>query len=347
MMTFPHKPWLAFFVSSLLSLSACSSGGGDNSTTQPQTKTHNITTVSGPNGSIAPDTLSVSNGESAIFTLFPDKGYAIESVTGCSGTLSGTIYTTGTITNSCTVSASFIPESYSITTTSSTGGTINPVSQAVAYGDVINFEVSPDSGYSITSISGCNGTLSDTTYTTAPATTSCMVSATFAQGTPLPLYNVTVSAEPTVGGSVSGGGSYSDGIPVTVSAISEPGFSFTNWTEDGVSISISPHYNFTTTTERQLVANFAVDVYTVSTTVSVGGSITPTDRAMGYGESTTFTLVPNDGYSIQSITGCNGTLAGNTYTTGAITGDCEVTVIFARFPLLKFNEGLLDQSSLG
>ena len=32
------------------------------------------------------------------------------------------------------------------------------------------------------------------------------------------------------------------------------------------------------------------------------------------------------------VTGCGGTLAGDTYTTGAITGDCTVTASFALNP---------------
>src|SRR5438034_818013 len=35
------------------------------------------------------------------------------------------------------------------------------------------------------------------------------------------------------------------------------------------------------------------------------------------------------GYHIASVTGCSGSLVGNTYTTGAITADCTVTASFA------------------
>ncbi len=41
------------------------------------------------------------------------------------------------------------------------------------------------------------------------------------------------------------------------------------------------------------------------------------------------------GHSIDSVSGCNGSLSGNTYTTGAITADCTVTASFQKnfYPL--------------
>jgi uncharacterized repeat protein (TIGR01451 family) len=46
------------------------------------------------------------------------------------------------------------------------------------------------------------------------------------------------------------------------------------------------------------------------------------------GETTQFTITPDNGYQIQSVSGCNGNLVGNTYTTGPIMGDCAVTAFF-------------------
>ncbi|MEJ2404988.1 MAG: hypothetical protein P8171_11975, partial [Candidatus Thiodiazotropha sp.] len=44
----------------------------------------------------------------ATLTLTPDSGYAIDSVSGCGGSLSGSTYTTGSITADCAVNARFI-----------------------------------------------------------------------------------------------------------------------------------------------------------------------------------------------------------------------------------------------
>jgi hypothetical protein len=70
--------------------------------------------------------------------------------------------------------------------------------------------------------------------------------------------------------------------------------------------------------------------YTVTGVVSGGGgSVTPGSQSVDYGNDTTLTITPETGYSISSVTGCNGSLAGTTYTTGSIMADCTVTATFA------------------
>ena len=70
--------------------------------------THTVTPLNGANGSIVPSTpQSVIDGETTTFTVTPDNGFEINSVTGCGGSLSGNSYTTGPITADCTVITSF------------------------------------------------------------------------------------------------------------------------------------------------------------------------------------------------------------------------------------------------
>ncbi|MFI4969857.1 MAG: hypothetical protein ACHP7D_06605 [Lysobacterales bacterium] len=70
---------------------------------------HTVTPQAGPNGSIAPSTpQQVNDGATTSFTLTPDVGFAIDTVTGCGGSLVGNFYTTAPITADCTVDASFI-----------------------------------------------------------------------------------------------------------------------------------------------------------------------------------------------------------------------------------------------
>jgi uncharacterized repeat protein (TIGR01451 family) len=77
---------------------SCSGGG----------VTHTVTPVAGAGGSIVPSTPQIVNdGDSTTFTVTPDSGFTIDSVTGCGGSLTGTTYTTGPITADCTVNASF------------------------------------------------------------------------------------------------------------------------------------------------------------------------------------------------------------------------------------------------
>ena len=72
--------------------------------------------------------------------------------------------------------------------------------------------------------------------------------------------------------------------------------------------------------------------YAVTPSVSgSGGAISPAAVVpVQPGETTSFTLTPNSGYSVSAVTGtCGGTLSGTTYTTNAITANCTVIATFA------------------
>lgn len=67
----------------------------------------------------------------------------------------------------------------------------------------------------------------------------------------------------------------------------------------------------------------------VSATAGAGGAISPASRTVANAQTTTFTVSTNTGYSISSVSGCGGSLSGNTYTTGAVTSACTVNASFS------------------
>jgi len=69
--------------------------------------------------------------------------------------------------------------------------------------------------------------------------------------------------------------------------------------------------------------------YLVTTSVSAHGTISPVSALVSSGSATTFTITPDPGYHVWVASGCLGGISGNTYTTGAITSNCTVAVIFA------------------
>jgi hypothetical protein len=81
------------------------------------------------------------------------------------------------------------------------------------------------------------------------------------------------------------------------------------------------------------VATFAIDTYTVTPSAGANGSIDPsTPQTVNYGLTTSFTVTPETGYHVASVSGCGGTWTGtNPYTTGPITADCTVTATFAPY----------------
>lgn len=73
----------------------------------PGVITHTVTAATEANGSISPANATVNKGATATFTVTPASGFAIDTVTGCAGTLTNSTYTTGAITENCTITANF------------------------------------------------------------------------------------------------------------------------------------------------------------------------------------------------------------------------------------------------
>jgi hypothetical protein len=69
-------------------------------------------------------------------------------------------------------------------------------------------------------------------------------------------YTITVSASPSAGGTVKGGGTFSSGSSQTVTASANSGYTFTNWTENGSVVSSAASYTFTLSSNLILQANF-------------------------------------------------------------------------------------------
>ena len=97
------------------------------------------------------------------------------------------------------------------------------------------------------------------------------------------------------------------------------------------------------TADCTVSATFAIVTHTVTPDAGDGseGTIEPsTPQTVDDGDTTSFTITPNSPpYSIGSVTGCDGSLDGNVYTTGAITTDCTVSVTFVDGSDVIFEDG--------
>jgi hypothetical protein len=79
-----------------------------------------VTVVVGPNGALSPaGNQTVPFGAIAAFTVIPDPRYGIDTVEGCGGVLSGDQFITAPVTAPCTVTASFVIDTYTV------GGTVS------------------------------------------------------------------------------------------------------------------------------------------------------------------------------------------------------------------------------
>lgn len=81
-------------------------------------------------------------------------------------------------------------------------------------------------------------------------------------------------------------------------------------------------------TQSVTLQGVAPTSYTVTATAAAGGSIAPASQAVYSGYQLALAVTPGNGYLVQAVTGCGGTLSGNVYTTAAITGNCAVSASF-------------------
>ncbi|MFT7687220.1 MAG: hypothetical protein ACI9FB_002572 [Candidatus Azotimanducaceae bacterium] len=66
-----------------------------------------LTSAGSGGGSVSPSSVVVDESQTAQFTLTPNSGFAVESTSGCQGTLSNNTFTTEAITSACTLAVSF------------------------------------------------------------------------------------------------------------------------------------------------------------------------------------------------------------------------------------------------
>ena len=79
---------------------------------------------------------------------------------------------------------------------------------------------------------------------------------------------ITVSANPANGGTVTGTGTYDPGTQCTLTATANEGYTFTNWTKNGVVISTNATYSFTVSNAAAYVANFTLNSYMITATAN-------------------------------------------------------------------------------
>ena len=124
---------------------------------------------------------TVSSKGTKSFTVTASEGYTVSDTVGGTcpvGSWSGSVYTTGSITQSCTVSFSAPVNTYTVTLS---GSGITPSGDhTVTHGSTQSFTVDSGVGYGLGTIGGTcpSGSWVHATYTTGAITSSCSVTFT-------------------------------------------------------------------------------------------------------------------------------------------------------------------------
>ena len=273
-----------------------------------------------------------NHGENCTLTANPAYGYHFLNWEYNGDEVSDSTTYTFSVIDSGLYVANFERNNYLVTATADPveGGTVTGAG-TYAYGDTCTLVATANTGYTFLA-----WMLYGDEYDTNPTITFEVVDSLAYQAVfELNSYDIAASANPTIGGTVTGDTTYYHGATCTLTATEAEGYTFVNWTENNQEVSTSLVYSFTVTGPRTLVANFSLNSYPVTATAvpEEGGTITGAG-SYNHGETCTLTATANTGYNFISWT-----LYGDTYDTiPTIQIQVVDTLVFvANFELINYN----------
>ena len=263
-------------------------------------------------GTIAPSattySVTVSNGNGAVATI-TDANHNILGKATVSGTtanisINGTL-TAGTELTLCVFGYNKVtylgtisvvggtPYTITVNASPTSGGTVSGAGTYYS-GTSCTLTATPNTGYTFTNWKKGNTVVS----TNATYTFEVMESATYtATFTAIPQYTISVSANPTAGGTVRGGGTFYSGTSCTLTATPNTHYDFTNWKMGNSVVGTNPTYTFTVTGNATYVANFtALQAHTITCNPVENGSISANPTTAYKNETVTLSATPASGY---------------------------------------------------
>ena len=154
---------------------------------------------------------------------------------------------------------------------------------------------------------------------------------------------ITVTVNPTGGGTVTGTGYYEGGTLCTLTAIPNEGFSFLNWMENGTIVSNDSEYSFVVSGDRELVANFVegelctviFELFDSYGDGYTGNYLVVTDE--NGSQQLTVESGSSAVYTLSFLTGSHITL---TWIFGSYPEDCSFTVSYSNGSMIYHGENL-------
>jgi len=288
--------------------------------------TYDVAVTAGIHGSSNVGSQVVDWGTVLNFAFTSDLGYHVAGVLVNGSSLGVVDSLSITVTGSTTVEVSFAINTYSVSVAVGAHGSSNIGSQTVDWGSMLNFAFTPDTGYHVADVIvngssvGAVGSLSITvTGSTSAAVNFAINTYTI---TVIQAENGIIAPGTTI---VNYGGSQSFTITPA------KGYHVVDVLADGVSKGPIDSWNFTNVqAAHSITAVFEIDQFNITASTGANGAINPSGAiAVDYGSSQTFTITPNYGYHISSLSINNTAIAiTSQYTITDVTGN---TVIYATF----------------
>lgn len=157
--------------------------------------TYTITVTQATGGVITPSTSTVEYGDSITFTVSVSTGYNLTAVmVDGSSVGTGTTYTFTNVTANHTITATYSIQTFTITTTAGSNGSISPTNPSVNYGANQTFTITADSGYEVDTVT-VDGVSAGavTTYTFSSVVATHTISATFKEGATSETHSFTIN----------------------------------------------------------------------------------------------------------------------------------------------------------
>jgi hypothetical protein len=266
-------------------------------------------------------------GTSVTITANPNPGYSFSNWTENGNNVSANPSYSFTVAGNRTLVAHFTLNNYTITTFSNpvAGGTTNG-GGTFSYGSTVTVNATPNTGYIFSNWKENGNVVSTNSSYSFTISANRNLVANFT----LISYTITTSSNPVAGGTTTGGGTFSYGTSVTVTASANTGYLFINWTENGNIVSTNPSYNFTISGNKNLVANFILSTnYNVATSSNpVAGGTTTGSGSYAAGASATVTASPNTGYTFVNWTDNGNIVSANPNYNFTVTGNRSLVANF-------------------
>ena len=281
---------------------------------------YNVTATANPSaGGTISGAGQYNHGASCTLTATANTGYTFTNWTENGSVVSSDASYTFNVTGDRSLVANFSSNTYNISASAnpSAGGTVNGAGE-YDFGASCTLTATANTGYTFTNWTENGSAVSTNANYTFTVSGNRTLVANFTLNT----YTVTITANPSEGGTVTGAGEFDHGESCTVTANANEGYIFANWTENGSTVSSDAEYTFTVTSNRTLVANFTLNTYTITATCNPaeGGTVSGAGE-YNHGESCTLTATANNGYTFVNWKENGSVVSTNASYTFTVEGD--------------------------
>ena len=274
------------------------------------------------------------HGATCSLTATANEGYTFEgwSINGETITYENTY--SFTVTEAVALVATFTLDTYAVTAEAdpAEGGTITGEGFVNGegdydYGTTCSLTATANEGYTFVNWTKDGAVVStNATYTFTVEAPAYLV-AHFTLNT----YEITATANPAEGGTITGANTYDYGASCTLTATAATGYTFVNWTKGGVQVATTPSYTFAVTESGAYVANFSLNSYAITATADPadGGTITGAGT-FNYGATCELTATNKAGYTFVNWTKNGSVVSSNATYSFTVT---EAAAFVAHFSL--------------